>query len=97
MYVLCVTYAHYALVQDRYADARELPRVDTSQDWLLSSGTEQDGFTVLEFSRDWVTCDDRDNPIEVRLTYIRSYVNVHVCLCSNYNMFENCPGTLQQH
>ena len=52
-------------MQDRFADARARPPVDESQDWFITDGAEMDGYTVLLFWRYWVTCDDRDNPIEV--------------------------------
>ena len=54
-------------MQDRYADAQALPPVDASQDWTLVDGEEEDGYTILRFTRPWVTCDDRDRDIEVSL------------------------------
>ncbi len=42
-----------------------LPRRDASQDWFLSLGEEEDGYTILEFSRNLTTCDTRDLNIEV--------------------------------
>ncbi len=61
-------------VQDRYAEAKEQPPIDESQDWELLSGREEDGYTILQFRRDWVTCDDRDRNIDVS-------VATHVPLC----------------
>ena len=61
-------------LQDRFADAFVqsgddrtplMPPVDESQDWELLSGEEEGGFTVLEFRRDWVTCDPEDRDITV--------------------------------
>ncbi|XP_064397923.1 DBH-like monooxygenase protein 1 homolog [Halichondria panicea] len=52
-----------AFLNDRFATAQSLPTVDVSQDWILEAGEQVDGFTVLAFRRDWVTCDtaqDRD-------------------------------------
>ena len=39
--------------------------IDDQQDWILKEGEEEDGFTVLEFSRNYVTCDESDLPITV--------------------------------
>ena len=52
-------------MQDRYADAESLPPIDPQQDWNLIRGENENGFTTLEFSRKWVTCDERDRDIEV--------------------------------
>ena len=54
--------------QDRYADAQSRPPVDAQQDWFLISGEEGDGYTILMFSRNWTTCDDRDREIVVTNT-----------------------------
>ena len=56
-------------IQDRYAERRELPPIDESQDWFLVSGQEKDGVTILEFSRKFITCDSRD--LEIKVTVIR--------------------------
>ena len=48
--------------------------MDMSQDWFLIDGSESDGYTVLRFTRDWVTCDDKDRDIEV--VHIRRCVRV---------------------
>ena len=53
------------MFQDRFAAARAPPAIDEEQNWFLKSGEEEEGFTILEFSRDYVTCDDRDLPINV--------------------------------
>ena len=52
-------------MQDRYAVDRYLPPMDDSQDWRLLSGEEQDGYTILEFTRDLTNCDEYDINIEV--------------------------------
>ena len=52
-------------MQDRYADAESLPPIDPQQDWNLIRGENENGFTTLELSRKWVTCDERDRDIEV--------------------------------
>ncbi len=46
--------------QDRYAEGRVLPPIDSSQDWFLVRGEEEEGTTVLEFTRNLTTCDDKD-------------------------------------
>ena len=57
-------------MQDRFAAGRVPPAVDEQQDWDLDSGEEENGFTVLEFSRKYVTCDKNDLPITVRFIKI---------------------------
>ena len=53
-------------LQDRYAEGRFSPAVDEQQDWMLEFGEEdENGFTILGFSRDFITCDDKDLPISV--------------------------------
>ncbi len=54
-----------ASFQDRYAEGRFLPPIDTSQDWFLVNSEEENGFTVLEFSRNFTTCDPKDLDITV--------------------------------
>ena len=52
--------------QDRFAEGRFLPLIDSlSQDWSLTNSEEQDGFTILEFSRSFVSCDPQDLDITV--------------------------------
>ncbi|XP_065886142.1 DBH-like monooxygenase protein 1 homolog [Dysidea avara] len=46
---------------DHYAFSYELPRLDISQDWILLNATEDVGYTVLEFMRDFQTCDLQDD------------------------------------
>ncbi|CAI8042477.1 DBH-like monooxygenase protein 1 homolog [Geodia barretti] len=48
---------------DRFAGGREPPTIDEQQDWVLKGGEEENGFTILEFSRKYVTCDGYDLPI----------------------------------
>ena len=48
---------------------RTPPTVDEQQDWILESGEEESGFTILLFRRSFVTCDEYDLPITVRSTY----------------------------
>ena len=64
-------------LQDRYAERRVLPRRDASQDWFLSFGEEEDGYTILEFSRNLTTCDSKDLNIDVSLKffYVISYTD----------------------
>jgi len=56
---------NYILAQDRYAVQQALPPIDARQDWFLVSGEEAGGYTILEFTRNWTTCDDRDRNILV--------------------------------
>ena len=51
--------------QDRFARSRTPPAIDEQQDWTLINGEEEDGFTILQFSRSYVTCDEDDLPITV--------------------------------
>ena len=60
-------------MQDRYAEGRFLPPIDPSQDWFLVSGEEEGGYTILEFTRNWTTCDDRDVNIQVRVECHNSF------------------------
>ena len=52
-------------MQDRFAIEREQPAIDEQQDWTLLNAEEVDGFTILEFKRKYITCDDKDIPIRV--------------------------------
>ena len=54
-------------LQDRFAFQEALPPIDPSQDWFLVRGEEDGGYTILEFTRNWTTCDDRDRDIVVRM------------------------------
>ena len=53
--------------KDRHATAYTPPKVDTSQDWLLLKGEENDYGTILEFVRELDTCDQEDMVINVSL------------------------------
>ena len=52
-------------LQDRFAFQQALPPIDPRQNWFLVRGMEDGGYTILEFTRNWTTCDDRDRDIEV--------------------------------
>ena len=52
-------------LQDRFAFQQALPPIDPRQNWFLVRGMEDGGYTILEFTRSWITCDDRDRDIEV--------------------------------
>ena len=54
------------LSKDRYAEGRYLPPIDARQDWFLVRGEEEGGYTILEFTRNLTTCDDKDLNVEVR-------------------------------
>lgn len=61
------------------------PVVDTSQDYVLLSGSENATHTILRFRRKFNTCDDKsDVPITVRDCFIApracSWVTSHGCL-----------------
>ena len=77
-------------MQDRFAPDRVPPTIDESQDWELKSGEEEEGFTILEFSRKYVTCDDDDLPITVSriLNQITACVTTTLCVkivnCGHY-------------
>lgn len=48
-------------LQDRYAFARTMPRLDEQQDWKLIDATEKDGYTIIEMERPIETCDTKDD------------------------------------
>ena len=52
-------------MQDRFAIDRFLPSIDESQDWLLVDGVEENGYTILEFTRNLTNCDQSDLDIKV--------------------------------
>ena len=54
-----------ATLQDRFADIRATPTVDPQQDWKLLGAEEENGYTIMEFTRKLVTCDDRDLDVMV--------------------------------
>ena len=45
---------------DRHAVGNNVPYLDTKQSYRLEGGYENDTHTVVEFYRDWDTCDDQD-------------------------------------
>uniref|UniRef100_A0A1X7UJB8 DOMON domain-containing protein n=1 Tax=Amphimedon queenslandica TaxID=400682 RepID=A0A1X7UJB8_AMPQE len=45
---------------DRYAYGRYTPPIDPIQNWFLTNAEVEDGYTVLEFYRNFITCDDCD-------------------------------------
>ena len=56
-----------SLSQDRFASTRSLPAIDSSQDWFVTSGEEENGRTILEFYRNFTSCDtENDMDIKVR-------------------------------
>ena len=63
-------------MQDRYAEERVTPPIDAMQDWFLISAAINDGYTELEFSRNFTTCDNesKDLDILVCLTYVHDVV-----------------------
>ena len=66
---IIIIYLHItqiSCIQDRFATSRIPPAVDEQQDWILVGGEEESGFTILEFTRSYITCDENDLPISVR-------------------------------
>ena len=60
-------------MQDRFADARARPPVDSQQDWNLVAGREENGWTIVSFNRALQTGDTRDRDIvqvQTHATYI---------------------------
>ena len=64
-YVHSIRFAAIYFMQDRFAIDRFLPPVDESQDWFLVSGEEENGYTILEFTRSLTNCDQNDLDIKV--------------------------------
>ena len=56
---------YFILMQDRFADGRSLPPVDNQQNWFLLNAEEEGGYTTLEFTRNYTSCDTRDRNIKV--------------------------------
>ena len=64
--------------QDRFATGRSLPPVDAMQDWILEAGEQENGFTILAFRRNLVTCDEQfDKDIQVQRLFLICYYRVH--------------------
>jgi len=58
-------------VEDRYASANEMPKIDSHQDCTLLKAKENKTTIYLKFSRLVDTCDkDEDCPILVKKFYI---------------------------
>ena len=60
-------------IQDRFADARARPPVDSQQDWNLVAGREENGWTIVSFNRALQTGDTRDRDIV--------QVSMQLCTC----------------
>ncbi len=52
-------------MQDRYAFQQQLPPIDAEQNWFLTNSEVENGYTQLEFYRQFVTCDELDREIHV--------------------------------
>ena len=62
-------------MQDRFAPlAYILPPIDPSQDWQLIGSSQENGHTVLEFTRPLVTCDEKDLDIKVSMNKWLSFL-----------------------
>ena len=82
--LVCVSFASLHIIsslQDRFATTRGLPAIDSSQDWFISSGSEENGRTLLEFYRNFTSCDD-NNDMDIKVSYI-FYSNkiIFNCFC----------------
>ena len=62
-------------MQDRFADTRSLPPVDDHQDWFLLRAEEEGGYTTLEFTRNYTSCDTRDRSIGVNRVSVQIHRN----------------------
>lgn len=60
--------------QDCYASSYTTPKVDGQQDYDLISLTETGGKTTMKFKRQFDTCDDKDNRIEVSHLLLFAYL-----------------------
>jgi hypothetical protein len=56
-------------MQDRHAVGRFLPSIDESQDWMLVSGEEQNGRTIIEFTRPFLSCDS-ENDLDITVSAV---------------------------
>ena len=73
----CIVHTDYMYaLQDRYATGRFLPPVDLSQDWFLVSGEEENGYTILEFTRNLTSCDMNDLNIEVNALIMHASIDL---------------------
>ena len=64
--------------------------MDPQQDWILIGGDNENGFTTLEFWRNWTTCDERDRDIEVSKE-LASLIMSSGCLLDLYGlMTQSC-------
>ena len=46
---------------------RSLPPIDDMQDWFLISAAINDGYTELEFSRNFTTCDNQSRDLDIKV------------------------------
>ena len=62
---------HHGLIdfpfnKDRFATDKVTPIIDnTTQNWFIIQGREQNGWTAIQFKRFFDTCDTMDVPIKV--------------------------------
>jgi hypothetical protein len=60
------TLIYLVLYQDRFAFDKMKPVMDnTTQDWFILQGQEQNGWTAIQFKRYFDSCDPMDVPIKV--------------------------------
>ena len=62
-----------SLYQDRFATSHSKPTLDASQDYVLVSGQEANGRTIIKFKRQYKTKDSHDLPFEVTFSLIDIY------------------------
>ena len=71
-------------IQDRHTTAHAPPELDSSQDWFLIEGKENEFGTILKFVRKLDTCDKDDLPITViifsRTLFIYLFIYLFVYL-----------------
>ena len=60
-YIVCC----WCIFKDRFAVGRYEPPIDNMQDWFLISARQDDGYTELEFSRNFTTCDNESRDIDL--------------------------------
>ena len=49
-----------------------MPAIDNMQDWYLISASSEDGYTELEFSRNFTTCDNESKDLNIEVNQIKS-------------------------
>ena len=58
----------YIFIKDRHISGRKV-LMDKTQDWLLLSSLQQDGYTIFKFTRPLELCSEEDRSIEVDIYF----------------------------